>query len=54
MQRRDKDEATRNYTTYDSRWKAKSRQTNAEMARTGKEDMARNQMTTAMAEDRKH
>ena len=33
VQRRDKDEATK--WIYDSRWKAKSRQTKAEMARTG-------------------
>ena len=38
-----------------SRWKKKSRQTKAEMARPDqKDDMARNQMTTEMAEDRRH
>ena len=34
--------------------KAKSMQTRAEMARPGEKDMARNQMTTQMAEDRKY
>ena len=38
----------------DSRWKATSSKTNAEMARPGERGYGQNQMTTEMADDRKH
>ena len=53
VQRRDKDDTTSDITD-DSRRRAKSRRIKAEMARPGERGMTRNQMTTEMAEVRKH
>ena len=57
VQRRNKDDATRTIQiiTDDSRWKSKSRQTKAEMARSGEGGyMVRNQIITEMSADRTH
>ena len=55
VQRRDKDKATRNILQMTvSRWKAESRQTKPETARPGERGYGQKQMTTEMAEDRKH